>query len=595
MIERVQMKTDSTMIQSMNVPDGTSLSDVKIYASTARTSQVHNFTSASTLDEVRTQLDKFYLDVSTKTLFWRVIAGFIENDGTLGWAPDSKLDSFTRDGLTVTDYTASNIYQLNIEITCIGDNITGHFCDEQPVFVVPGLECPPGQVMVALNKCGPYCELNSTCGPQTPSPVPISTNSPAEAPVPTLTTIAPTAAPNAEPTPVIGSLVSNPNESPQVLSDFTDVCTSAQGRTSVCEVELDVPASCVDVDSTSACPIVFFLHGAGGTNNWFGRTSGVHSAGYIGIYPQGENGWNTGPKDTNNCSQDDFSCTSDPDEGAFFAGIISEVRSMGALGNVYVIGNSNGAALAHRLAVNAGDSLPIKGIITKVTQLLESPLRSGPGVLNYNNPAAKSNAGPKVSVLNVMGTADPVIPYTGGPAGVLGGSSSGFLLMDSLDSMLAWAVHNGCETIPSVTSVTTDTSAGGDGTGTFYKYSNCTDGTIVEHYAINGAGHTAGSSVIEGVPVDYALAFDFINRNEVGSGGGGGGGIPTPVPVGSSPEPTSPLPVESCVDDPTWVGKFDTAHTCAYVGENPAVRCNWKDINDVLASDACLFSCDPNC
>lgn len=91
-----------------------------------------------------------------------------------------------------------------------------------------------------------------------------------------------------------------------------------------------------------------------------------------------------GPKDGNQCTWDDYACTSDPDEGAFIAMIIAELRNLGANGNIYLIGNSNGAALSHKLASNAGDDLPIKGIVTKVTQLLASPPRSGPGELNYN-------------------------------------------------------------------------------------------------------------------------------------------------------------------------------------------------------------------
>ena len=85
----------------------------------------------------------------------------------------------------------------------------------------------------------------------------------------------------------IHALQSNPEESPQRLSDTTAVCTASQGRTATCEVELDVPASCI-IDGSSNCPVVLFFHGAGGTNDWFGRQSGVHANNVIGVYPQGE-------------------------------------------------------------------------------------------------------------------------------------------------------------------------------------------------------------------------------------------------------------------------------------------------------------------
>ena len=108
-------------------------------------------------------------------------------------------------------------------------------------------------------------------------------------------------------------------------SDTTAVCT-AQGRTDKCEVELDVPSACIDSSSSSSnCPIVFFFHGAGGNNDWFARTSDVHAQNVIGVYPQGEDGWNTGPKDGNLCTYDDYACTTDPDEGAFIASIITEL------------------------------------------------------------------------------------------------------------------------------------------------------------------------------------------------------------------------------------------------------------------------------
>jgi len=386
------------------------------------------------------------------------------------------------------------------------------------------------------------------------------------------------------------ALASNPEASPQLLSDTTDVCSSTQGRSSSCEVELDVPASCID-SSSSGCPIVFFFHGAGGTNNWFARTSGVHSQHVIGVYPQGENGWNTGPKDSNTCDWDDFGCTSDPDEGAFIASIITELRNLGANGNVYLIGNSNGAALSMRLAANAGKDLPIKGVVTKVTQLLAQPPRSGPGDLNYNQPGT---SGPKVSILNMMGTSDMVIPYEGGSSSVFGGDDS-FQLMSALESMAAWATHNECGAgAPAVTDgINYSTNAEANGEATFYEYQGCPEGVIVEHYALHGAGHSFGSgAALDGVAIDNDMAYQFINRLEDmdgGGGGGGGGSGPT-----SAPPTLSPVRNVVCEDDNSWHGKFNSAHTCNYVGENTASRCGWENTDGTLASAACKVTCS-NC
>jgi len=307
-------------------------------------------------------------------------------------------------------------------------------------------------------------------------------------------------------------LKSNAERKPQILSDMelSSACLGP-GRTNNCEVELDVPSKCITSTCGSTCPIVFYLHGAGGSNNGFKFGSDVHDYGYIGVYPQGENGWNTGPKDTNNCDWDEFDCNEDPDEGDFIADIIADVKSLGDMsGNVYIIGISNGGALAHRLAVNAGDSLPIKGIVAVVTQLLDSPPRSGPGVLNYNYPKAKgNNPGSKVSVLNVMGVADDLIPYEGGYSDVFEGETK-FQLMSAMKSMTAWAEHNECS---SFTNKNVDTDMG-DRTAKFYTWSCSDKSIIVEHYALEGVGHGAGEAEIEGIAVEFDLAADFIDRCE---------------------------------------------------------------------------------
>eukprot|EP00547_Thalassionema_nitzschioides_P000832 CAMPEP_0194199924 /NCGR_PEP_ID=MMETSP0156-20130528/753_1 /TAXON_ID=33649 /ORGANISM="Thalassionema nitzschioides, Strain L26-B" /LENGTH=499 /DNA_ID=CAMNT_0038924875 /DNA_START=51 /DNA_END=1550 /DNA_ORIENTATION=+ len=381
------------------------------------------------------------------------------------------------------------------------------------------------------------------------------------------------------------ALQANLPESPQSL---TDIICSDRPRVD-CEVELDVPQSCAvtagNTGTDPACPIVFFLHGSGGTINGFARQSGVHSAGYIGIYPQGEGGWNTGPKSSNSCDWDDFECPLDPDEGDFIASIISEVRAQGASGNVYAIGNSNGAALAYRLAANAGSALPIKGIVAKVTQLLESPQRSGPGMLNYNQPQSGS---PAVSVLSVMGTDDGLIPYEGGSSSVFGGDAS-FQLMPTLGSMLTWATHNGCDG----NSVVDDSFVTDHGTGQAIKYdfsAGCPSGVLLEHYAIVGGGHNAGGSSINGEKIDYVVAFDFINRVE-----NGGVSSPVPSPVAAPvAAPVAPPTGGPCVNDPTWEGKFNTEHDCDYVNVDPNTRCRFENSDGIKASDACLEACG-NC
>lgn len=107
------------------------------------------------------------------------------------------------------------------------------------------------------------------------------------------------------------ALDGNEKEDPQ---DITDPICNGRPRTA-CEVQVDVPAVCATDPSKEdpECPIVFFLHGSGGSIVNYKRNKGVHEAGMIGIYVQGEGGWNTGPKSQNKCDWYDYSCTEDPD------------------------------------------------------------------------------------------------------------------------------------------------------------------------------------------------------------------------------------------------------------------------------------------
>merc|ERR1712157_135402 len=109
-----------------------------------------------------------------------------------------------------------------------------------------------------------------------------------------------------------------------------------------------------------------------------------------------------------------------------------------------------------------------------------------------------------------------------------------------------------------------------------YVYNNCAEGTIVEHYAIEGAGHNAGGASIDNVKIDYELTFEFINAIE-------------------GTKPSSPAPSTDCEDDPNWSGKFSAVHNCEYVAENPNVRCSWEDANGVTALVACKLTCSVDC
>ena len=429
-------------------------------------------------------------------------------------------------------------------------------------------------------------------------------------------------------TNTVWALTSNFPQEPQF---FDHLCDKSGGDRPLCKkhhVQVDVPASCV-VDNGSDCPILFYFHGAGGTNAWFSKLSNVHDHNFIGVYPQGEDGWNTGPKDTNSCDWDDFECTTDPNETQFIYNIIDGLRLEGASGNVYLIGSSDGAALTYRVAVNALVTYGIKGIVAKVTQLLAEPERSGPGPHNYNVIMEKSfMSTPKISVLNIMGSDDKVIPYEGGSSSVFG-SYDEFQLMNAYESIMAWSNHNGCEETPIKSEFVTDY---GTGVGTKYEFQNCLEGTRVMHYNIDGAGHDVGATIdrydvyrngatIDGEKVDYTIIYEFIhNLEDRTSSPPPAPTVPAPTPTGGAcndddcddetpaPTPTVLVPTPTtggaCKDDPNWYkknnqtskhGKSKRVFNCATVAQNPLRNCHWENDAGEKAQEKCQLTCDPDC
>ncbi|GFH44547.1 hypothetical protein CTEN210_01021 [Chaetoceros tenuissimus] len=310
------------------------------------------------------------------------------------------------------------------------------------------------------------------------------------------------------------NLTSNPEGSPQNLTP--QFCNGTPRDD--CEVELDVPAACAGI---SNCPIVFFLHGALNHNDNYKHSTDVHAANYIGIYPQGEKGWNTWPKSWNQCSYNDYNCSQDPNESRFFIALIEYIRDRGALGNIYIVGTSNGGSMAHKLASNAGPHLPIKGIVSKVFQLLRIPERSFPGEYNWNQPSQARGTWP-VSVLSIMGEDDRDIPYHGGYTALFNIQTDTypyyqnfrgeFELMDALESMDTWATHNGCDG-SYVTS--THSSDKGDRYAIRYDYDQgCPHGIHMQHYVIKGAKHEAQHAMIDDKPIDFEITYEFIERVE---------------------------------------------------------------------------------
>ncbi len=123
----------------------------------------------------------------------------------------------------------------------------------------------------------------------------------------------------------------------------------------------------LNIDENKLYPVVFGLHGNGGTNTVFlNRLKRFTDEGeFVGIYPQGiQKSWNLGSE------------ASRADDVQFFNLIIEELKKYQNLdmNKVYVIGNSNGSGMANKLGVETNH---FKAIAPIVSQLMESmPLKS---------------------------------------------------------------------------------------------------------------------------------------------------------------------------------------------------------------------------
>lgn len=133
----------------------------------------------------------------------------------------------------------------------------------------------------------------------------------------------------------------------------------------------------------------------------------------------------------------------------FTSRIVRSIAARGAAGHKYSYGVSNGADHSQRIAASAVvayDALPFSAIAANSAQLMATPARAGPGPYNWNS----LNSGRPVAQLAFHGTNDSTIAYEGGPK--FGNTT--FILMSEPESNKAWAVHNGCKSTISNTTVT---------------------------------------------------------------------------------------------------------------------------------------------
>lgn len=163
----------------------------------------------------------------------------------------------------------------------------------------------------------------------------------------------------------------------------------------------------------------------------------------------------------------------DNDDVAYLTGLVAEIASKYPtdLKRVYVVGHSNGAAMAMRLACD--DSGTFAGVFEV----------AGPF---WSNPPAQCHPSEPIPLRILHGTADTEVPYAGGAAGDV----------DNLHSPGAQAIAaffanaNGCDATPYTSAPPLDLEAGIDGAETSVtRFTNCAQNGDLELWSMQGAGH----------------------------------------------------------------------------------------------------------
>jgi len=215
-------------------------------------------------------------------------------------------------------------------------------------------------------------------------------------------------------------------------------------------------------------PLVLAFHGHGGDGASQERLTGFDALsdryGFIVAYPDGiDRGWNDGR----------FPDAKGPDDLGFAAALQDDLERRYPIDTkrVYATGFSNGAVFSNYLACNQSNRIaaiaPVSGSL---------PVKD---VANCHPQRA-------VSVLEIAGTDDPIMPYRGGTI-VLAGRNRGDVI--SFDQTAAfWAKNAGCS--PSPTSTLLAPVGPADGTSiTRGTFSHCVGGSDVAEYTVTGGGH----------------------------------------------------------------------------------------------------------
>lgn len=152
------------------------------------------------------------------------------------------------------------------------------------------------------------------------------------------------------------------------------------------------------------------------------------------------------------------------DDVAYLGGLIDAVKAAWPVRDVYLLGHSNGAFMAYRMACERADVITaIAGLAGHATTVPCNPTRP-------------------VGVLHIHGTGDATVPYDTGT--FMGVASPG-----AVDSVAAWATHNGCTGAPAAAGTRDLDSSLPGAESMVTATAGCPAAGAADLWTIPGAGH----------------------------------------------------------------------------------------------------------
>ncbi|MFO0584787.1 MAG: alpha/beta hydrolase-fold protein [Anaeromyxobacter sp.] len=236
-------------------------------------------------------------------------------------------------------------------------------------------------------------------------------------------------------------------------------------------VRLQVPAS---VEPGQKYPLVLLLHGYGAIGVWqqlyFGLGTSTLPGGAFVLAPDGTQD----ASGSRFWHANDVCCAfgpAQPDDVAYLGGLLDAVAAEWPIdpSRVLVLGHSNGAFMAYRLACDRADR------ITAIAGLA--------GAASSTDGSGCAPVKP-VTVLHVHGTADQTVAYGGGA--LLPG---GPLYPGAVASTEQWASHDGCGTTWTAGAARDLVSNLAGAESTTAAADGCPAGVAVERWTMNGAPH----------------------------------------------------------------------------------------------------------